>query len=173
MGHTFYDGTIVVLQSVLDTLSHILHQAEKAPNANALPEARLHADMYPLTDQIRLAVQFTENLTAKVSGREPTTYEGSPLTFAEFHERIETVRKSLNEADKNYINENYDKDGPTKIAPTVSIDVTNAVYAHRIALPNIYFHLTTAYGILRKEGVPLGKVDYFTGFFPPGEAKGY
>jgi hypothetical protein len=40
-------------------------------------------------------------------------------------------------------------------------------------LPNIYFHLTTAYGILRKEGIPLGKVDYFTGFFPPGEAKGY
>lgn len=169
MGHTFYDGTIVVLQSILDTLSHVLRKAEESPNASSFPEARLHEDMYPLTDQIRLIAQFTENLTAKVSGREPTTYEGSPLTFAEFHERIATVQKVLDAADKNYINENHDNTGSTKIGPGVSIDVSNSVYAHRIALPNIYFHLTTAYGILRKEGVPLGKIDYFTGFFPPKE----
>lgn len=173
MSHTFYDGTIVVLQSILETLTHILQQAEKSPNANALPEARLHENMYPLTDQIRLVAQFSENLTAKVTGRERTTFEGSPLTFAEFYERIEKVRKVLDEADKEFVNANFDKVEPTQIAPQVSIPVSGAVYAHRIALPNIYFHLTTAYGILRKEGVPLGKVDFFTGFFPPGMAAGY
>jgi hypothetical protein len=44
--------------------------------------------------------------------------------------------------------------------------MSGATYAHNISLPNIFFHVATAYGILRKEGVPLGKREYYVGFFP-------
>ena len=72
MGHTLCDGTIVA-QGILCSLSHILHQAEQRPDASTLFEARLYEDMYPLTDQVRLATQFSENLLARLTGREPVT----------------------------------------------------------------------------------------------------
>ncbi|KAI9926599.1 hypothetical protein ASPWEDRAFT_45294 [Aspergillus wentii DTO 134E9] len=167
MTHTFYDGTIVVLQGILGSLSHILHLAEQQhPAASSLLEARLHADMYPLPDQIRLATQFSENLVARLTGREPVTFDGNPTSFAQFYERIDTVLKSLNEADKDVVNQRGDVVEVTKMGPGMEAPISGAAYAHTIVLPNVYFHLTTAYGILRKEGVPLGKRDYYVGFFP-------
>ncbi|RDL35190.1 Uncharacterized protein BP5553_07121 [Venustampulla echinocandica] len=166
MGYTLYDGTIVVVQGILSSLSHILHQAEQRPDASTLLEARLYEDMYPLTDQLRLATQFSENLVARLTGREPVTFEGSPTTFAKCFERIETVLKVLSEADKIVVNQHGDISGMTKMGLENSVDMSGATYAHSIALPNIYFHLATAYGILRKEGLPLGKRDYYVGFFP-------
>ncbi|KAJ5578207.1 uncharacterized protein N7459_007171 [Penicillium hispanicum] len=167
MGHSLYDGTIVVAYSILQTLSHILHKAEERPNASALLEARLYEDMYPLTDQIRIATQFCENLVARLTGREPVVYENNLTTFAKFHERIAAVQKTLNEADKKLVNQHGDIVATTKIGPKGTTEMSGAMFAYSITLPNIYFHLATAYGILRKEGVPLGKLDYYVGFYPP------
>lgn len=164
MGYTLYDGTILVNQGILKTLSSILHQGEDHPNAKTLLGARLHEDMYPLSDQIRLATQFSENLVARLTGRKPVTFEGKPTTFAECYERIETVLKALNEADKDVVNQRADVAEATQMGPQKEVDMSAATYAHVIVLPNIYFHLTTAYGILRKEGVPLGKLNYYAGF---------
>lgn len=166
MTYTFYDGTIVVVQGIVNTLNHILRQAEQRPDAATLLEARLHEDMYPLTDQVRIVTQFSENLVARLTGREPVTFERDLTTFAKFHERIETVLKALAAADKDVVNQHADKLGPTQMGPGLSVDMSGAAYAHTVVLPNIYFHVTTAYGILRKEGVPLGKQDFYVGFFP-------
>jgi len=166
MGYSLYDGTIVVVQGILNTLSHILHEAEKQPNASTLLEARLYEDMYPLTDQIRIAAQFSENITARLTGREPVTFDRDLTTFAKCYERIETVLNVLNQADKVVVNQQADVLSPTQLGPQTTVQMSAAVYAHTVVLPNIYFHLTTAYGILRKEGVPFGKRDYYVGFFP-------
>lgn len=166
MAHTFYDATIAVAQATLNSLSHILHKAEVRPEASTLLETRLYEDMYPLPGQIRLATQFSENMAAKLSGREPVVYEGNPSTFAECYERIEKVLKALSEADKDVVNQHAEVSGPTKLGPDRIVDMSGAAYAHTVALPNIYFHVTTAYCILRKEGVPVGKLDYYVGFFP-------
>ncbi|OOF96301.1 hypothetical protein ASPCADRAFT_206481 [Aspergillus carbonarius ITEM 5010] len=166
MGYTFYDGTIPVIQSILNSLSHILRQAEKRPDATSLLEARLYEDMYPLTDQVRLATQFSENVAAKLTGRDPVDFDGKPTTYAECYERIETVLEVLSKADKDVVNQHGDIVGPSKVGGAMTMEISGAVYAHTMAMPNIYFHLTTAYDILRKEGVPLGKRDYYVGFFP-------
>lgn len=167
MAHHFYDGTIVTAKAVLNTLSHILHKAEEQrPDASTLLEARLIEDMHPLSDQVRIATQFSENLVARLTGREPVTFEPKPSTFAECYERIETVLKSLNEADKDTVNQHGDKTQLTQLGPFKSVEMSGAAYAYTLALPNIYFHVSTAYGILRKEGVPVGKLDYYAGFFP-------
>lgn len=166
MGHTFYDGTIVVAQSILSSLSHILHQAEERPYANSLLEARINEDMYPLPDRTRIVAQFSENLVARLTDREPMTFEGNPAAFAKCYERIETVLKALNEADKDIVNQNAGIAKATQLGPATTVQMSDAAYAHTIIMPNLFFHLVTAYGILRKEGVPLGKQDYYTGFFP-------
>ena len=74
--------------------------------------------------------------------------------------------KLLNEADKNVVNQHGDIPRTTKIYPEKTVEMSGATYAHSIALPNIFFHLATVYWILRKEGVPLSKRDYYVGFFP-------
>lgn len=172
MGHTLYDSTIVVLQGILNTLTHILQKAEQQPNADhLLTNARLYADMYPITDQVRLATQFSENVVAKLVGREPVTLDRDLGSYAKCYARIETVLKSIKEADKDVVNQHADVVSPTPMGPATMVNLSASVYVHTIALPNIYFHLTTAYGILRKEGVPLGKMDYYAGFAPIAMSK--
>lgn len=166
MGYTLYDGTIAVAQSIHGSLSHVLHKAEQHPNASTLLEARLYSDMYPLSDQVHRVTQFSENLVAKLTGRESVTFESNLTTFAKCYERIETVLKALNAADKDVVNQHDEVLGISKVGPEQTIETSGAAFAHTLALPNIYFHLVTAYGILRKEGVPLGKRDYYDGFFP-------
>lgn len=167
MGYTLYDGTIVVLEGILSTLTHVLQKAEGRPDAdNLLTNARLHDDMYPLTDQVRLATQFSENIVARLTGRDPVTFDRDLGSYAKCYERIETVLKTVKEADKDVVSQQAEVLSPTPMGSGNMVDMSAATYAHMIALPNIYFHLTIAYGILRKEGVPLGKLDYYSGFIP-------
>lgn len=166
MEFTFYDGVVVPVKGVVRTLSHILHKAEQQPNADALLKARLREDMLPLPDQVRIVTQFAENLAARLTGREAVAFENDLTSFAKFHERTETVLKTLEGLDKDVVNQRANVAEPTAMGPFKEVPMSAAHFAHTISLPNIYFHVTTAYGILRKEGVPLGKMDYFTGFFP-------
>ncbi|KAE8555466.1 hypothetical protein EYB25_000162 [Talaromyces marneffei] len=167
MIYTLYDSSILVLQGILGTLTHILKKAEQQPNADALlTNARLYEDMYPMPDQVRLATQYSENILARLTGREPVTFDRDLTTYAKCYERIDLVLKSLKEADKDVVNSHAEVVVPTPLGPGTVVDMKTAVWVHSIALPNIYFHLTTAYGILRKEGVPLGKADYYVGLAP-------
>ncbi|CEJ59209.1 hypothetical protein PMG11_07840 [Penicillium brasilianum] len=178
MAHTFYDGTIPVLQSLLRTLTHILQKASNptipTSSSSSAPSeleailfaARITPDMYPLPDQIRLATQFAENLAARLTARDPVKFDGSPTTFAQSYERINAVLKALDEADKEFVNGQADVLSPTQVGPGAVIDMSGSAYAHRIVLPNVYFHVTTAYDILRMSGVQIGKRDYYEGFFP-------
>ena len=76
------------------------------------------------------------------------------------------VVKVLHEADKDVVNQHGDTVATTPMGPKKSVEMSAAMYAHTIALPNIYFHVSTAYGILRKEKVLPGKRDYYIGFHP-------
>lgn len=162
-----YDSTIGINQGILATLAHILTKAEQEhPDPSSLLDARLHPDMYPLTDQVRCLTQFSEYLAARLTDREPTQLGAKPNTFAECHARIETVLTTLRAADKDLVNAQGEAVKPTNRGPLGDVDMSGAVYAHAIVLPNIYFHLATAYGILRANGVGLGKMDYYQGFVP-------
>ncbi|KAL4887877.1 hypothetical protein BDV59DRAFT_196918 [Aspergillus ambiguus] len=134
--------------------------------ASAVLDARLCAKMYQLADQIRLATQFSENLIARLTGQEPVTFEGNPTTFAECYERIDTVMNVCNKADKSIVDHHGTVIVPTNRGPLEPVDMSGSTYAHTIAFPNIYFHLVTAYGILRKECRWENGIIYYLGFFP-------
>ncbi|KAI2890620.1 hypothetical protein CBS11852_6294 [Aspergillus niger] len=174
---TLYATTFPILTSILKTLLHLLRTAECTHSnpSSLLLNSRLHATMYPLTDQIRIATTFSVRLFARLTNHPeadtlPTTLlpEGNPQTFAECYERIDKVLELLKDADndatKEVVNANAETVKPAPMGPGVEVDVTNALYAHTMVLPNIYFHLNTAYGIIRMEGVEIGKRDLYVGF---------
>ncbi|KAL4969025.1 DUF1993 domain-containing protein [Aspergillus stella-maris] len=167
---TTHDTTIQPALAILSTLRHILQKAESShPNPQSLLSSRLHETMYALPDQIRCLTQFTEYLAARLSAREPTTlFAGvAPASWTEIYERIQKAQDILNSLDKGVVNEQGVTLKPTPRGPAAPVvDMSGAAYASVIVLPNIYFHLVTIYAILRSQGVELGKMDYYQGFFP-------
>ncbi|KAH8703508.1 hypothetical protein BGW36DRAFT_354926 [Talaromyces proteolyticus] len=164
MGFTLYDATILTAKAALSSLTNVLKLAEQQPNSANLLTAQLYEDMKPLTFQVHQVTQKAEDLVARLTLREAEKFENDFSSFADFYARIDKALKSLDAVDKDTINTRGEELAPTKIGPSKEFNITGATYANATVIPNIYFHLSIAYAILRKEGVPLGKRDYLTSF---------
>lgn len=164
MAFSLYDATIVEAKLALMTLTHILSEAEKHANASSFPQARLYEDMYPLTSQVHLATRFTELAVFRLSGKEAVEPENNIKTWQDMHARIDKALEALSSADKETVNKVGEEVAPTPIPSAGTMDLTGKAFAMGAALPNVNFHVSMAYAILRKEGVPLGKMDYIGAF---------
>lgn len=165
MSYTPYDTSVLVCKDALKSLRHILQVAEKQPNSATFPKARLHEDMQPLTFQVEAASVTIAKVVARLSGTEPVSFRFLELeTFADMFKRIDQVDELLNHADKDLINSRIDQTIPlpTESGGTAQLAGDGQIFG--FSLPNLFFHVSTAYGILRKEGVPLGKSDYIDSF---------
>lgn len=163
---SLYDATIPTAKSAFKAMVTILREGEKHPNAASFPAARLAEDMNPLTYQVHIATQLVEKLVARLTGREPTIFEDNLSSFAEMYERIETVQKVIDATDKDAFNERADLVQAIPMGP-MTLDLSGVAYATTFTIPNLYFHLTTTYAILRKEGVQIGKKEYIMDFLAP------
>ncbi|KAK7432930.1 hypothetical protein QQZ08_000401 [Neonectria magnoliae] len=163
MAFTLYDATIIETKTTLITLDHILTQAEKLPNSENFLQARLYEDMKPLTFQVHAATRFSEKVLARLSGRDAVEFQDNLTSFTDMHARIANALKALEQADKDTINRHGEQVGPTDLGAVGSMNITGKAFAMGAAIPNINFHVSMAYAILRKEGVPLGKKDYMMG----------
>lgn len=159
-----YAQSIPVFSQFLTALDKILAKAEAHCEANkiapeALLEFRLFPDMFPLRRQVQLACDFATRSADRLAGVELRSFPDTEASFAELRARLAAVQAHL---------AGYSADQFTEAAPrpiTVKLrsgDVTmdGARYLSSFALPQFYFHLTTAYNILRHNGVVLGKRDY-------------
>ncbi|KAF5614774.1 hypothetical protein F25303_14016 [Fusarium sp. NRRL 25303] len=164
MTFTLYDATIVEAKLALASLDHILTEAEKHSNAASFPDARLHEDMNPLSFQVHAATRFAEKLVARLSGRESAEFEDKLVTFQDMHSRIQKAQELLGKADKDVVNQQGEEIAPTALPSAGTMDLPGKAFAMGAAVPNINFHLSMAYAILRKEGVPLGKKDFIMPF---------
>jgi hypothetical protein len=167
MSWTHYDASVGTLKSCFNTLSHILDVAEKHPDAASFPSARLHEDMRPLTFQIHTISEFSAITACKLTDKEPPKFENNLETWADMRERIATLQKLLDEADRDVVNANGDKVLKVDLRTAGMHDMVGSVYAGAVTMPNIMFHVAIAYAILRNHGVPLGKYDYIMGFISP------
>ena len=165
MVYTLYEGFVLQTKRSLIALSQILHKAEEAPNASNLPSCRLHNDMKSLSYQVFAATTQTwfalVRLTAKPHPTDDTSQD-VVYTYAEMYARIDKTLQALDAVDKDFILEHCETVSPTPLGPETH-PLSGITYAC-IMQANIFFHVTNAYGILRKEGVPLGKVDYILPF---------
>jgi len=161
---TIYDATIPPLKRALNNLSHILKKGEAHADAkniehSVLLNARLFPDMYPLTRQVQIATDMSKGAAARLSGVEIPKYEDNEATFAELQARIDKTLAFLDSVNPAQF-EGAETRHVELIVRKVKVEFSGQDYLFKWVQPNVYFHVTTAYDILRHNGVELGKPDF-------------
>lgn len=162
-----YDLTVPVFLRGLRNLSAILHKgaayaAEKGIDPLTLTQARLIADMAPLTAQIQYASDTAKGAMIRIGGLDPVPMADTEQSFADLQERIEKTIAFLESVPRERI-DGRDDAVVTLKTPRGDFTFTSRSHVLGFAMPNFYFHVTTAYALLRQAGVPLGKMDYLGG----------
>jgi uncharacterized protein len=164
MSISMYEASIPHFVRMLGNLSAILDKAKahaetKNIEESVLINARLAPDMYPLSQQIQIATYMAKACAARLAGHEVPSYGDTETTFSDFKARIAATIAFLQGIDKEQIDNSYDQ--PIKInMGDKDVVYTGQVYLLDVIIPHFYFHVTTAYAILRHHGVELGKKDY-------------
>ncbi|KAG8156773.1 hypothetical protein KVR01_013378 [Diaporthe batatas] len=170
--YTLADGTLPHATAAVKVLSHLLDKVEQStsPSPEALLAARLHESMLPLASQFHFVADWVVKLVARLEGTEPKSLgaHDSLKTVADARARIDAAAAVVASADAAKIASRSNElvefgMGPGK--PPGHLKAQD--YAAGYSLPNIYFHVTTAYNILRKEGIELGKRDFIAPFISP------
>jgi hypothetical protein len=157
-----YDASVPVFRQMLGSLSAILAKAETHAQEKkieqALLQARLFPDMFPLVRQVQVAADFAKGACARLAGVEVPRYDDTEATLAELQQRIAKTLAFIDSLPQDAIAESAARD-----ITTSARQFKGQPYLLHYALPNFYFHTTTAYAILRHNGVEIGKKDYVGG----------
>jgi hypothetical protein len=165
---SMYSASVPVFKNMLGNLSHFLDKAQAHAEAKkfdpaVLVESRLAPDMLPFKKQVQIACDATKNGLARLSGGEAPKFEDNEATLAELKERIRKTMDFLDSVPRSKIDGCEDKDITFPVGRDVTRTLKGEAYLLNVALPNLFFHVTTAYAILRHNGVELGKSDYLMG----------
>ena len=158
-------ASIPVFEIGLNALSVILDKAEahaeaKKIDPTVLLNARLFPDMFPLTRQVQIACDQAKNGAARLAGLEPPKHEDNEKTFAELKARIAKALAYVKTLDAKAIDVATDRQVTFPLGPNNKGHMKGADFLNHFELPNFYFHLTTAYDILRHCGLEVGKRDF-------------
>jgi hypothetical protein len=164
MALSLYDISIPVFIRSFGNLAEVLRKGEAFADENRIGhgeflEARLYENMYPLSAQIQRASDTAKFTAVRVAGAENVPMADDETSFAELHARIEKTVAFLKAVPQNAMD---GKEQAEVILKTGKgpVHFTARSYLLHFAIPNFFFHVTTAYDILRHKGVPLGKMDY-------------
>lgn len=167
MAIPLYQASIPVLKHMLQNLAAILKKG--ADNAAArkidplvFTTARLAPDMLPLTKQIQIATDQAKGCAARLAGLEIPRFEDTETTFDELQARITKTLAFLDSVTPEQINGSTGRDIVFQLHDT-KLEFKGQDYLLNWVLPNFYFHVTTAYNILRHNGVDIGKKDFLGG----------
>lgn len=162
---SFYDSASPAFLQTLGALSDILRKAEAHAAARKIaPEtlltARLYPDMLPLTRQIQIACDFAVKTCARLTGSEVPSTPDTERTFDELQQRIVKATDYVKNAAPGKFEGAESRDVTFPAGPDKTMTLKGQQYLSHFAMPNFYFHATTAYDILRHNGVELGKRDF-------------
>jgi len=161
MAYTIYDATIPPMIHMLGGLSSVLAKGEAHGGIDPA-EARLAPDMLPLKNQVYIATDGAKGCGARLAGVEIPKYEDVEVSFADLRARCTKTIAFLKSLDRAAFAGAEDKHIVLKFGPN-TFEFGGADYVGKFVLPNLYFHITTAYDILRNRGVTLSKRDYLGG----------
>ena len=164
MSISLYQASVPVFQQFLGSLRAVLAKAEAHAAAHkieptVLLQARLYPNMFTLTRQVQIAADFAKGAPARVAGLEPPKYEDNEASFADLLARIDRTGAFLKTLKAAQIDGQEERTIELKVGGQ-SMSFKGQPYLLHYALPNFYFHATTAYAILRHNGVELGKRDF-------------
>lgn len=164
MSLSMYAITVTPIVRNLTQLRLILEKAElyaetKKIDPSVLVNARLYPDMYPLKRQVQIASDVAKGAVSRLAGQEPPKFEDVENSFPELIERIDKTLAHINSFTANQIDGTEDN---TILLPRHdrTSTFTGLTYVTDFVLPNVYFHVTTTYAILRHNGLEIGKKDY-------------
>jgi uncharacterized protein len=161
---SMYRVTVPVLQRALRNLAHVLDKGYAHAQARKIEPAvllgsRLAPDMLPLTRQVQIAADIAKAGAARLAGVEPPAYEDTETTFDELQARIARTLEFIG----GIATDAFDGAAGRRVSIKLRgapMDFEGLHYWEYFVIPNVFFHATTAYAILRHNGVELGKADF-------------
>lgn len=159
MSITTYEASTPVFVRGFRVLGDLLDKAQAHGGPTALVEARLAPDMLTLAGQVQRASDTAKFAIVRVANVEAPSFEDTERSFDDLRQRIDRTVRWIESVDRAALEAGSTRTFTRKIADTEHT-FTGASYLLTFAIPNFFFHVTTAYDILRHHGVPLGKLDY-------------
>jgi hypothetical protein len=135
------------------------HAAERKIDPAALLQARLYPDMFAFTRQVQIATDFAKGAVARLAGVDFPAYEDVETSFEELKARVDKTVAYIRTLDATQIDGSEDR-GISLVRRGETTVVKGQAYLLEQAMPNFYFHITTAYAILRHNGVEVGKRNF-------------
>ena len=164
---SIYQASVPAFQRTLGALDAILDKAaayaeERKIDPAVLTSARLAPDMHPLSRQVHLLSDAAKGACARLAGLPVPSFADTETTFPELKARIAKTLDFISTVKPEQIDGSEGRDISLKAGPR-ELSFKGQDYLVFFALPNFYFHVTTAHAILRHNGVPLGKMDFLAG----------
>lgn len=164
MSISMYQVSVPTFMHTLKALSGVLdkaagHAEAKGIDPTVLLGSRLYPDMFPLTRQVQIATDNAKGPAARLAGVEPPKYEDNETSFPELQARITKTIAYLQDLKAEQIDGSEDRQIVLQMRAG-PLEFKGQSYLLHFALPNFYFHVTTAYDILRHNGVEIGKKDF-------------
>ena len=159
--------SVELFANALSNLAHVLAKGEASATARkidpaVLLAARLAPDMLPLVRQVQIACDNSKGCVARLAGKEPQRFEDNEKSFEELGTRIARTIDYIKSFPASALEASEERDIKLPTGER-TLEFKGLDYLQRWAIPNFFFHLTTAYDILRHNGVELGKRDFIAG----------
>lgn len=164
MSITIYDVSVPVLIRGLNNLSAVLdkaaaHAAAKKFDPVVFAQSRLFPDMLPLTRQVQIACDTSKGAAARLAGIDIPKHEDNEVTLADLKQRIAKTLDFLKSIKADQLKDAENKTIEIKL-PTRTLTFTGLSYLTNFVLPNLFFHESVTYALLRHNGVEIGKSDF-------------
>jgi uncharacterized protein len=164
MSLSMYQASIPVFQKYLGNLKVILKKAEDHCEAKKIDPAvllssRLYPDMFTLLRQVQITTDTVKGATCRLAGKDVPAFEDKETTFADLYARIDKTLEIVNAAQASEIDGSEEREIVIKPGGR-EVRFRGQDYLVNWVMANFYFHITTAYAIMRHNGVEVGKMDY-------------
>jgi uncharacterized protein len=165
MSLSMHAASVPVFQQMLGSLNDLLakaeaHATEKKLEPDALLRARLFPDMFPLIRQVQIACDFAKGVSARLAAAEVPVYEDKEQTFAELQALVARTSAFIGSLPASAFDGSETREIVIRPGTPKERRFTGQGYLLSYGLPQFFFHVTTAYALLRHNGVEVGKRDY-------------
>lgn len=167
MAFSMYEASVPVFAASLRDMRAWLDKAAAEGDEAALIEARLAPDMRPLPAQFQMASDSAKNAIGRLSGGEAPAMADDEASFAELKTRCDRTIAYIESVDPALLEGSEDREIVLRFPRGVGFRFSGRAYLAGFALPNFFFHVTTAYAILRAAGIGLAKQDFLQHLGPP------
>jgi hypothetical protein len=165
MTSPMYTNSVPVLKQMLTAMKAILAQADADVAArslapDALLQARLYPDMFPLIKQVQIAADFARGIAARLAGVEVPAFDGNETSFADLDALLARTLAFLDSVEAARFDGSEGKEIVLRPGTPKEKKLSGQAYLSNYGLPQFFFHVTTTYSILRHNGLAIGKRDY-------------